>query len=68
MDDRKEFLQSMRNLVSPGNKFVTIAIEDFERLMSIANMGARVTDDACTCTWDQYGYARDAKCVLHGNW
>jgi hypothetical protein len=65
---RKEFLQSIKDSVMSDGKPVTLEMGDFERLMHIADMGARITEDACTCTIDQYGHARDPKCVLHGDW
>ncbi len=62
----KDFVRSMRDIASLGNKVVTVAKDDFNELLRIADLGARVTSHACTCTSDQYGHATDPQCILHG--
>jgi hypothetical protein len=69
----KEFVQSMKDKagrIPPSwehvKSTVTVTLEEFQELLRIAELGAKVTEHACTCTSDQYGHATDPHCILHG--
>jgi hypothetical protein len=51
-----------------GGKSVTIALDDFDKLIEIAERKTlELLPSDCTCTADQYGCATNPKCILHGD-